>query len=291
MTTRIPFNTIEANYEFNIRSEESYAGSKKRNEQTIPELAASIKARAGLITPLLVAKIGENGDTKYRLIAGFRRHMALKSLKWGAKEIEVTIREFLNDKEIDLANIIENVRNDVHPHDLSARLRFLEAGDEATGRAPLDRKELAQATGLSVSHIGNLVRLNTKLAPMILENWVKNDLPLTWLLSIAKLDHEGQLTEYKKWLSGEIKAKEKAKAKDGEETSGKGGKGEGGGEGGGGEDEDEDDGKNNAPSKSEVRDQLAKLQAKLEKLDGDAALIAQGKIHAMRWMTGEITRL
>jgi hypothetical protein len=36
---------------------------------------------------------------------------------------------------------------------------------------------------------------------------------------------------------------------------------------------------------------LTSVQAKLEKLDGDAALIAQGKIHAMRWMTGEITRL
>jgi ParB family chromosome partitioning protein len=84
---------------------------------TIKELAASID-REGLINPLTVKDLG--GGSKFRLIAGWRRYMALKYL--GKTKADVKSIKGTRDSEV-LIQLVENIhREDLNPYSVAKGL-------------------------------------------------------------------------------------------------------------------------------------------------------------------------
>lgn len=293
----VPFSSIEVNEEFNVRTMYS----------DIEELAQSIKAQ-GLITPLTVMR---NGGDKFKLVSGFRRWNALKSLKTGNNPVNVVIRTFESDGQLHLANLVENTaRADIHPADLAARLAELESGtyrrvlnpgngeatavggDEKTTSEKLARKEIANQTGLSPQHIGNLIRCHQKTSDALKKLWRKHEIPMARVFKWSVLDEEAQLEAFAEWKEQQDLEKSEAKKKktkdkdeavinmdndDELET----------------EETEEVEVAPSGPSKSEIRHQLKARQEKIEsgKLKGPELEIEKTKVKVLRWILGEITRL
>ena len=85
---------------------------KNFDKAEMAELEASIKQH-GLVQPILVRPVGENGKVLFEIVAGERRFRAAKAL--GLTEIPVIQRE-LSDTEAREIQVIENLqRSDLHP--------------------------------------------------------------------------------------------------------------------------------------------------------------------------------
>jgi ParB family chromosome partitioning protein len=123
---------------------------KHFDETELAELADSVRAR-GVLQPILVRPIHDNGEERYEIVAGERRWRAAQ--RANLHEIPAVIRD-LDDVEILEIGIIENVqRADLNPI------------EEAMGyQALIDRfgrtqQELAEVVGKSRPHIANTLRL------------------------------------------------------------------------------------------------------------------------------------
>jgi len=85
---------------------------KNFDEGQMKDLTESIKQR-GILQPILVRPIGENGNRIFEIIAGERRFRAAKSA--GLSEIPAIQKE-LSDSEVMEEQVIENLqRSDLHP--------------------------------------------------------------------------------------------------------------------------------------------------------------------------------
>lgn len=234
----VPFNSIEVDPGFNIRT--------VYNQKKIDELIESIRNH-GLLTPLMVRP---NGDEKYHLVSGHNRQMAMKALRYGSREVPVVVKEFKTEKEAYLANAAENTgREDVSSFDQAKRFFEMEEGipvgdqdgakrrrgspdaeggvsegeDEAREVVSFTRKEIAEATALSISHIGNLVRAWRDLSDESKKAWRKHELALSFVFSISKMTHEEQETAIEEYLAEEEKGKKrKKKAAGGDDEEGGG---------------------------------------------------------------------
>lgn len=97
----IPMSEIDVDDDFNCRD-----GAITPFD--IKELAEDIQ-REGLISPGVVAPISKpNSDYKYRLISGFRRHLALKILKW--EKYPCVVKEGLSEADAIFMNLNENIQ-------------------------------------------------------------------------------------------------------------------------------------------------------------------------------------
>lgn len=310
-TKNVPFNTIEAPVDENVRQGEL---------EDIEGLAALIKDQ-GLLQNLVVTN-GGKGDKPYRVVAGFRRYAALKLLKWGDKMVPITI---VAPQGRAIKNLIENIgRQDVKTADLAQRLYDLERGEYPREKGEEARKytkeELAAELGLSISHVTNLIRAHANLADSVKKAWQKHDLPQNLVFKAAGMtvkeeqvielrddkgkklkdedgnvktktvkvtvpDESGQEKLVSKWQ----RAKEaEALAQKGEkkESAGKGGSGEG--EGGEGGDVDKD---GKRPGKKQLAEFIEKATAKLKSGDYKDGSVEQaalkGKLDAVKWAAGE----
>ena len=288
----IPFSAIEQDLGFNSRT----------IYNNMDELSESIKID-GLITPLTVMK---NGDT-YKLIAGYRRYRALEINKTKAEaQIKVNVVTYESDKDIYLANLLENTaRDEMHPLDLGRRFAELEAGtyrpilapladgEEVTVGQKISRKELSKRTGVTEGHVGNLIRVHQKLSDTIKKSWKKSEIPfnktLKWVGKEFKTE-EDQLEAFGEWKQ----------AQEDEKTNGKPKRrpnGAAAAEAEAAESEDSDDGGADAApqgvSKSEIKSQLASLDEKIKEgtLKGDELLIAKTKQKTLKWVLGILVRL
>jgi ParB family chromosome partitioning protein len=119
---------------------------KSFSDVDINELADSIKTY-GIIQPLVVAKNG----SKYELIAGERRLRAAKVA--GLKKIPVVVRDYNQQKKLEVA-LVENLqREDLNPIDKAAAYRQLM--DDFN----LSLEEAAKKMGKSRPQISNTLRL------------------------------------------------------------------------------------------------------------------------------------
>ena len=122
------------------------------DENSIKELANSIKEQ-GLLMPILVKKDKEsNNKKKFIIIAGERRWRACKSLKM--KTINAIVIQNTSEKSDALAAIIENVQRE--------NLAVLEeaiAYDKLIKNYGMKHEEIAKSTGKSRSYITNLLRI------------------------------------------------------------------------------------------------------------------------------------
>ena len=116
--------------------------------ESLEELSQSIRIQ-GVLQPIIV-RMGKKGDG-YELVAGERRWRAAK--KAGLEEIPALIRDLSDKESLELA-LIENIqREDLNPMEQATALRRLQSLFETT------QQDLAERTGLSRSHIANLMRL------------------------------------------------------------------------------------------------------------------------------------
>ena len=129
---------------------------KDFSDESLAELADSI-ARYGVLQPLLVRPVGDNG---YQLIAGERRWRAARLA--GLTEVPVVVRE-MTDEEATALALIENLqREDLNPVEEAFGYRKL------MDDFGLTQEEAAEKVGKSRPAVANALRL-LKLPTEILD--------------------------------------------------------------------------------------------------------------------------
>jgi len=120
---------------------------KQFDEESLRELADSIREH-GIIQPVIVE---ENGDGTYLIVAGERRSRAARLA--GLREIPAIIRNYSDERRLEVA-LIENVqRADLNPVEEAAAYRRLM---ELTG---LSQEDVAARVGKNRSTVANALRI------------------------------------------------------------------------------------------------------------------------------------
>lgn len=124
---------------------------KRFDLDKLNDLAASIEAQGGIIYPLLVRPIPQEGDVLFELVAGERRWRASEMA--GLKEVPCMIRQ-LSDREAAELQLVENLqREDLTPVEeargLSDLLRLYDG----------DTKAVANKIGRHETHVRNRIRI------------------------------------------------------------------------------------------------------------------------------------
>jgi len=191
---------------------------------------------------------------------------------------------------------VENTaRDEVCPADLAKRLFELETGtykrvlhpleegveDDTTGEK-IAREEIAKQTGLSTAHIGNLIRAHKNLSDSVKKMWRKHNTPLSKVIKWSAIKDEGeQMQAFGEWkeqidlekTEGKKRKPRKAKAEKSESES-----------------ESSTEGGNVCPTKAELRDEIERLVAKMEKQKGAELQVTEAKYKTLRWVVGDISR-
>jgi len=258
--TTLPLSEIHPRDHFNYR----------QDLPKIKELAASIAA-VGLLTPIMVEKNGAG----YHIVSGHRRYSALTLLGFTG-EVPVTLK---GDVRSEIANLVENVREEPHPADLAVRLRDVVDGKFGDALKP---KDLATQIGLSASHVNNLVRIAKKLTPESLQAWRDGEgtepkviFPFALALKMCGMSEEQQALAIEAWRDSLKEANHEGSEEDEEEDAPSEG-----------EETASEEGDDGAPSKAEMR-------AKLENLEAKESLTEEqnGMRRALRWALGMTKRM
>lgn len=132
----------------NAISPNPFQPRKEFSPESLEELSRSIRAQ-GVLQPIIVRPRAKGEG--YELVAGERRWRA--SQLAGLEDVPAIIREMSDKESLELA-LIENVqREDLNAMEQAAALQQLQSHFQAT------QQELADRTGLSRSHVANLMRL------------------------------------------------------------------------------------------------------------------------------------
>jgi ParB family chromosome partitioning protein len=131
-------------------------------QDTLENLAASIKAQ-GVVQPIVVRPIaGKGGEQRYEIVAGERRWRAAQLA--GLADIPAVVREIPDEAAIAMA-LIENIqRENLNP------LEEARALDRLIREFDLTHAEAAQAVGRSRAAVSNLLRLqelSDKVKPLL----------------------------------------------------------------------------------------------------------------------------
>ncbi len=114
--------------------------------EALAELAQSIRAN-GVIQPLVV----QRHEDKFQLVAGERRWKAARMA--GLVQVPVVVREFADDRLLEVA-LIENIqREDLNPIEVAHAL------DRLVREHHLTHEQAAERTGKDRSTVTNLIRL------------------------------------------------------------------------------------------------------------------------------------
>ncbi|MHC1712916.1 MAG: ParB/RepB/Spo0J family partition protein [Solidesulfovibrio sp.] len=126
-------------------------------EEALADLAASIKEQ-GILQPVLVRPVRDDGSATHEIVAGERRWRAARLA--GLTEIPVLVREVTDEQSLALA-LIENLqREDLNPMEEAAGLQLL------LTRFGMSQEDLARKVGKSRSTVANALRLLNLDAPM-----------------------------------------------------------------------------------------------------------------------------
>jgi ParB/RepB/Spo0J family partition protein len=144
-------------------------------------LAESIRA-SGLENPPIIraAEPADSVKKPYVLVMGFRRVAALDIL--GIEVFDARTPSVPQDrKHLNLAALAENLaRDNLSPYESAMGANRAILDYKATG------EEVARATGMSLSHTNNQVRLVRKLPPTVMDAW-KAQHPLAKIDTLLKL--------------------------------------------------------------------------------------------------------
>lgn len=127
-----------------------------QDDSTIDDLAKSIE-KQGLLSPITVF---QKANGKYALIAGQRRLLACKSLKWPA--IPAIVRDTMTEADATAVSLVENVhRADMNPLDKAKAFKML---SDQFG----DLQQVSRETGIGVPTVRKYLQL-LNLAPELQE--------------------------------------------------------------------------------------------------------------------------
>lgn len=206
----VPVTQIKVDKAFNTR----------KKYERIEELAGQIEAQ-GQLVPVIV----EPTDDKrfpYKLVAGFRRYLAVEHLK--RKDILAVVRPSKSEKDSFLGNVLENLsRDDLSAYEVACML--LRMKEEYKMTAKEVQSYLATSKGFSKSNINNLTAAASKLPKRILEAWAAEHPACTipninkWTALAASGDTDGALAAFDEAVA--------AKEDSGGSEGGEGGESEG----------------------------------------------------------------
>ncbi len=146
-TATADVNAEMVNIQIELLTRNPHQPRKSINEDSISELAASIKAH-GIIQPIIVRK---ESDNEFQIIAGERRWLAAKQA--GLTEVPVRIVD-ASEIQIHEMSLIENIqREDLSPLDTAHAL------NELLTKYNLTQEEIATSVGWSRSKLTNKIRL------------------------------------------------------------------------------------------------------------------------------------
>ena len=128
-----------------------YQPRKDFDQDSLRDLADSIKEH-GILQPLLVSRIAtESGAAEYQLVAGERRLLASKML--GLTQVPIIIRDATQQEKL-IFSVIENVqRQDLNA--MEKALAYRRMHDEFN----LQQKDIARMVGKSREAVANTMRL------------------------------------------------------------------------------------------------------------------------------------
>lgn len=164
------------------------------NENRLDELARSIKD-VGLIEPIIVRR---NGGSRYVLIAGERRWLAVKKLGWGKAPVIV---KDCDDKLARKLQMVENVvRQDLNPVELAR-------GFQLMMNEGMTAKDIGRALGKdpgSITWTVNILKCRDEVLFLVangqIKPWVGNHL--------SRLSENGQLIALRRFQNGKYDAAE-----------------------------------------------------------------------------------
>lgn len=158
-----------------------YQPRKNFNEETLNELAASIKEH-GVFQPIIVKKSIKG----YEIIAGERRVKA--SLLAGLEEIPAIVRDFTDSEMMEIA-LLENLQRE----NLSA-LEEAIAYKKLLENLNLTQDALAKRLGKSRSHITNMLGL-LNLPESVKNMVVENDISMGHARVLSKLEDAEKISD------------------------------------------------------------------------------------------------
>jgi ParB family transcriptional regulator, chromosome partitioning protein len=162
-----------------------YQPRTRMDEGALNELAQSIKAQ-GVMQPILVRPAGgQNGETKYEIIAGERRFRAAQIA--GLEHIPVLIRD-VDDLAAAAMALIENIqREDLNPLEEAHGIHRLITDFSFT------HEQAAGAVGRSRSAVSNLLRL-LNLAKPVQTMLMAGDIDMGHARALLAVDGAQQIT-------------------------------------------------------------------------------------------------
>jgi len=161
-----------------------YQPRTRMDEGSLYELAESIKGQ-GIMQPILVRPIPQNGHVAYEIIAGERRFRAAKLA--GLREVPVLVKAVPDEAAAAMA-LIENIqREDLNPLEEAQGLQRL------VTEFHLTHEQAAQAVGRSRSAASNLLRL-LNLATPVQNMLMAGDLDMGHARALLPLDGAHQIT-------------------------------------------------------------------------------------------------
>lgn len=133
----------------------------KINEAKTKELAESAKEAGTFENRPVVRRVGD----KYEIKQGSRRFAAAKLNKW--EEMECSLApDTITEEQHDLRSLIENLqRESLTPQEEAMGYRRLSVDYNFKGA------DIARKTGISASHVNNMLRAAQNLSPEIMEQW------------------------------------------------------------------------------------------------------------------------
>lgn len=158
-----------------------YQPRKTFNEETLQELAASIKEH-GIIEPIIVKKSIKG----YELVAGERRTKAAKIA--GLEKIPAIVKDF-NDQEMMEIALLENIqREDLDPiEEANAYQKIIELSG-------MTQEEFAKKFGKSRSHVTNMLGL-LSLPESVKELVEKKEISMGHARALSKLEDDNKIKE------------------------------------------------------------------------------------------------
>lgn len=169
-----------------------YQPRTRMDEGALNELAASIKAQ-GLMQPILVRPLSQNGSDRYEIIAGERRFRAAQMA--GLTEVPVLVKD-VDDQAAAAMALIENIqREDLNPLEEAQGIHRLITDFDFT------HEQAAGAVGRSRSAVSNLLRL-LNLAKPVQTMLMAGDIDMGHARALLVVDAATQIT-----LANQIVAK------------------------------------------------------------------------------------
>jgi ParB/RepB/Spo0J family partition protein len=165
--------------------------NSRSGELDVKNLAENMKA-VGLMQPVVVTKDGDG----YRLVAGFRRLAAAKSLEWKTIPAVIVVADVEQSRLLNLAENLE--RKNLRLYDTMRTVYDL------SDKKGIQTARIAREAGMKESRAASMIKVWPKLAPSLKEKWSKVPDP-SWeptmyqLTQWSSLSPPEQNREWSKW--------------------------------------------------------------------------------------------